>query len=55
MTYMFKIQHNSIVASKKCNTSKELEKPMFLCGKNSKIALSLQQLENIFTFKKFFQ
>lgn len=28
---------------------------MFLCGKNSKIALSLQQLENIFTFKKFFQ
>jgi len=30
------------------------KKPMFLCGKNSKIALSLQQLENIFTFKKFF-
>jgi len=28
---------------------------MFLCGKNSKIALSLQLLENIFTFKKFFQ
>ena len=28
---------------------------MFLCGKNSKIVLSLQQLENIFTFKKFFQ
>lgn len=28
---------------------------MFLCGKNLKIALSLQLLENIFTFKKFFQ
>jgi predicted alpha-1,2-mannosidase len=27
---------------------------MFLCGKNSKTALPLQQLENIFTFKKFF-
>ena len=27
---------------------------MFLCGKNSKTALPLKQLENIFTFKKFF-
>ena len=27
---------------------------MFLCGKNSKTALPLQQLENISTFKKFF-